>query len=140
MNPKTTFKAILFSACFIAVWLLVIHEFIVGSLSPRGVGIAGGFLIGVSYLVFVLGIVKRTAQSLKETPAVPLDPATREQRMVTIRAWKLVIALLVLGLVTGLGKMARELPVWETMVLVAINLGLTGSIVWVVVRLRRSLD
>ncbi len=131
-------KGIVFVACFLSVALLLVHEYSVGYLSSRGFGVAGGLLIGASSLVAVSGMVKQTAQSLEATPAAPLDPATRKQRVFAIQVWKLIIALLVLGLVSGLSK-ARDFPVWETLVLVATNLAMTASLIWVVVRLQRSL-
>lgn len=131
-------KGIVFVACFLSVALLLVHEYSVGYLSPRGFGVAGGLLIGASFLVAVFGMVKGAAQSLEATAAAPLDPATRKQRTFAIQVWKLIIALLVLGLVSGLSK-ARDFPVWETLVLVAMNLAMTASLIWVVVRLQRSL-
>jgi hypothetical protein len=130
-------KGVLFFACFVSVVLLLIHEYKAGSLSPRGFGTACGLLIGASYLVAVLGMVKGAAQSPVAAVA-PLDPATRKQRTMAIKVWKGMIVLLVLGLVTGVGK-ARDFPVWEMGVIVAMNLTMTTSLIWVVVRLQRSL-
>lgn len=140
-NLKTIVKlTLLFSACFVSVALLLVHECIVRS--SRGFGVALAlWCVGGSF-VFVFGLFrygrKQTAQSLEATPAAPLDPATRKQRVFAIQVWKLIIALLVLGLVSGLSK-ARDFPVWETLVLVATNLAMTASLIWVVVRLQRSL-
>jgi hypothetical protein len=60
MNLKTVVKAtLLFSVCFLSVVLIVVHEWSVGTLSPRGVGMAlallgvGGPLALVFVLVFV---------------------------------------------------------------------------------------
>jgi hypothetical protein len=143
MNLKTIVKlSLLFSVCFVCVALLLVREHIVGTLSPRGFAAALALLGLASCLVVVFGLFmlgrKRAAQSQEATAVVPLDPATRKQRIFFIRVWKGMIALLVLGLVTGLDR-ARGFPVWETLVVVAMNLAMTASLIWVVVRLQRSL-
>lgn len=139
VHVKTLAKVTLLLACFISAWVLLMRKLVVGSLSPSAFGATCGLLIGAFCLVGMFGVVKRTAQSLRETPSASVDPAIREQRTSGILAGKLVIILLVLGLVTGIGKVAKELPVWETLAVVAMNLGLTGSLIWVVVRLQKSL-
>lgn len=87
---KTIVKlTLLFSACFTGVILLLVHEFNVHSLSPRGLGIALALLSIGGVLIFALLLLvferKRAVPSLDITAALPLDPGTRKQRIFFIR-------------------------------------------------------
>ena len=141
MNLKTiSIATLLFSACFVGMVLLLVHE--QRPLSPRWFALTLAICCVGSSVAFVFGLFiygrKRAAQSPEGRAGAALDPATLKQRMFFIRLWKVMIALLVLGLVSGLSK-ARDFPVWATGVGVALNLGLTASLVRAVLRLQRTL-
>ncbi len=141
---KTIVKlTLLFSACFMGVMLLLAHEFSVHSLSPRGLGIALALLSVGGVLIFALLLLvfvrKRAVPSLDITAALPLDPATRKQRIFFIRFCKGWIALLVLCLVVGLGRATRS-TLGPTLVDVFMNLATTFALVWVVVRMQKTLN
>jgi hypothetical protein len=127
-------------AFFIGALLLLIHEFIVRSLSPRFV--LPIFLVAAYGLTVVfVGVAfrrTRTAQSRTVPIGGPFDPATRKQRLFAVRAGKMWVVLLVFALVAGLTR-ANAFPLWETLVAVAINLSITATIISVVVRLQKSL-
>ena len=76
--------------------------------------------------------------ALQDNPADPLDPTTRKQLAFAVQVGKLVIVLLVLGLLSGLSR-ASEVPTWAMLLVVAINLTMTASMIWAVLRLERSL-
>lgn len=142
MNLKAVVTLpLVFSACFVGGTLFLVHEDKVRSLSPQQFVVALAVWAVSSVLVFMFGIVifrkKQAAQSQQAT-APPSNLATREQRVFVIRLWKGMIALLVLGLVSGLSR-ARDFPVWATLVGVAMNLLMTVSLIWAVVRLQKSL-
>jgi hypothetical protein len=123
------------------VWLLE-HEFLLGSLSAREIGILGGCMISlymvVAYLVLVFGQVKAAREQAMATGVFSLDPATREKRMFTIRVFKGIIAMLILGLLKWLSH-AGEFPLWGTLLGLVINLGLMTTMVWSVVQLQKTL-
>jgi uncharacterized membrane protein len=143
MNLKTVIKiTLLYSACFLTGVFLLVYGRSQRFLSYHGFGIALAIWCMVGFLVFVFGVLllsRKFAAPPRETTTVsPLDPVTRKQRMFFIKLWKLMIALSILGLVTGLSR-AREMNLWVTLGSVAINLAITASLIWAVVRLQRSL-
>ena len=141
MNMKTIVKlTLLYLVCFVSSILLLIHELTVRSLSPR---FALPIFLVVAYgltVVFVHVTFRknRAVRSFEVSAASPIDSATVKRRVYAIRAGRVMIALLVVGLLTGLTR-AKTFPVWETLVAVAINLLITVSMVRLVMRLQKSL-
>ncbi len=140
MNLKTVVKlTLLYLACFVGALLLLIHEFIVRSLSPRFV--LPLFLLAAYGLtvVFVHVTFRRnqTGQSLAVPVEGPIDPATRKRRTFAIRAGEIWILLLVFALIVGLTR-AKTFPLWETLAAVSINVLLTAALVLTVVRLKNK--
>jgi uncharacterized membrane protein YqhA len=140
MELKTLFKiALMFSACFLGVSLLLVHEFAVGFLSPRAMGtallllclcIAGGS-------IFVLTIAKAQRRS-GDQPEKPLGDAVRKRRLLQIKLGKIAIVILVFALLSGLLKL-RNGPIWPLLVGITMNILITFAIARAVMQLQTSL-
>ena len=130
-------KLALLSACTVSVGALLFIESSRGLLSPRALAIAllvvfacfgGGW-------VFIARKAPKELTGTPESPLSPIDEATRKRRLLAIRAGKGMIALLVMSLIIGLFRGGPFLPV---AVGVVMNLAITASVIWWVMRLERS--
>lgn len=118
---------------------LLSYEFVHGNLSPRGLGISALVLFAGYMIAPVLLARKSRKEALAAAPppGTPIDEATRKQRLRTIRAARIAIAFLVVGLVFSL---FQGFPFWGLMVGVIFNLTLIVAFAVMVVRLKKSLE
>ena len=145
MNLKTVVKlTLVFSACFMSVVLVLVHEFITKSLSPRGLGIAMILLIIASGLgiIVAFGLI-RSSNKVNVNSSETAQPSILSQRaqrrgVNAIRAAKILVVILLLGLLNGLRLIGR-VPPWALLVGVTINLLLTTSIIWIIVKSQKRL-
>jgi uncharacterized membrane protein YqhA len=138
MELKTLFKiALMFSACFLGVSLLLVHEFAVGFLSPRAMGTALLLLCIAGGSIFVLTIAKAQRRS-GDQPEKPLGDAVRKRRLLQIKLGKIAIVILVFALLSGLLKL-RNGPIWPLLVGITMNILITFAIARAVMQLQTSL-
>jgi hypothetical protein len=127
-------------AGYSAFLLLLVVAFARGLLSPRALGVVGllgmiGFAL-IFFTVFKNG-AKRAA-SVVVSPSAPLDATTRRQRIRTIRSCKLLVLVLVLSLLYGLLQVGKA-SLFPELAGIIVNLCITTSLIYVIVRLQRSL-
>ena len=136
MKLNSRFKVILlFSACFVVASVLLAHEFAVGVLSPRALGIALLVLCVGGGFVFVVILVKVQHRLQAQREASSPD-AIRKRRLSQIRVGKIAIVILVLALINGLVT-ERNAPLLPLLVGVTMNLLITFAIARTVIRLQR---
>jgi len=133
-------STLLFSACFVAVLLLVAHEFAAGSISARGLAVAIIVLFVVCLLFLFLphGRFRTTSveSSMRVPSGAPVDTSTREKRLRTIRKLRIAVVFLAVALMTGL---LQHAPPWALMVGAGINLCMMAVVIRALVRLQKSL-
>jgi hypothetical protein len=127
-----------------SVVLVLVHEFITKSLSPRGLGIAMILLIIASGLgiIVAFGLI-RSSNKVNVNSSETAQPSILSQRaqrrgVNAIRAAKILVVILLLGLLNGLRLIGR-VPPWALLVGVTINLLLTTSIIWIIVKSQKRL-
>jgi hypothetical protein len=127
-------------ASYSAFLLLVVVAFVRGLLSPRALGVVGLFGMVAFALVFFIAFKRRSkrAASIVVSPSAPLDASGRKKRVRTIRYCKVLVVVLVFILLNGLREIGRG-PLFPQMIGATVNLGITTYLVWLIVRLRRSL-
>jgi hypothetical protein len=135
MELKKLLKfTLLFSACFVAVTLLLIRAVAVGFLSPRSLGIVLSIFLISSAAAFL-----RIVAKMRTTTQPKNLEANRKQCLTQIRIAKLAIAILVLLLLNSLFQL-RHGPLLPLSVGVAINVLVTVTLVRIVLRLKKSLN
>jgi len=109
-----------------------------GIVSPRGLAI-GIVIVAAALYVGVLLIPRRTIRTFGASAwsGMPMDADTRKRVMSRIRTFKIAIVVLGLCLILGL---VRGGPMLPSLVGAAINLGITATLIRLVVLLQRSLD
>jgi len=130
----------LFSACYVGASVLLIREYSVGTLSSASFAVSLCALSIVGLALFVL-LALRLARAVKPIIAnneSSPDPEIRNRRLWGIRAGQAFIALMFLSLINGLYRF-RHGPVLPVVVGTGMNLLITFSIVWFVLRLKKSI-
>jgi hypothetical protein len=128
--------AILFTG-YSAFLLLVVVAFVRGLLSPRAVGVVGILaMIGFSVLTSI--VFKKHPLSAVMSPSKPIDAITRRQRIRAIRNCKLLVLVMVLCLLYGLLQFDKA-SLFPELVGIIVNLCITTSLIYIIVRLQRSL-
>jgi hypothetical protein len=131
-------KVFLFSVGFLIVLLLLAREFIMHSLSPRGLAIGLFILFVVSFLVLTLTVFRRrSVVPMLESPGASTPDVTSDRRRVLgIRAGKTAIVVLALLLLNGLRQIG-SVPLLPLLAGVTANVLTIVAVVWVVLRLQR---
>lgn len=121
MSTRNLFKAtLLFSGCFIAFSLVLVHEFVARSISPRG-------LAACLAALFVAGLVTVALWSKAASNARPQD--VEPARGLTVGLGRIAVAVLVLAFLNGLWHI-REKPLAPRLVGLGANLLITYSIIF----------
>ena len=126
--------------CFGAIVVLALG-FANGILSPRGLGIAL-LTVCVAVGIGVVIVTRKTAAELSETSeplGIPINEATRKRRVLGIRVGQLAIVVLFVLLLNGLREIGR-VPTLPVLVGAGINLCIIAAVVWVIVRLQKTLN
>jgi hypothetical protein len=90
----------------------------------------------------VVIVTRKTAAELSETSeplGIPINEATRKRRVLGIRVGQLAIVVLFVLLLNGLREIGR-VPTLPVLVGAGINLCIIAAVVWVIVRLQKTLN
>lgn len=142
MRQNSILKAtLLFSAGFICALLGVVLAFSKGFVSPRWLGIVL-LLLCIGGVIALFAVSRRfaTAEVFNAAPVASntTDPTVRKRRLFLIRFYQAWIVLLVVCLVSALGK-AGSVPIAPLAVGVVVNLSIVAACLLMVKRLQRSL-
>jgi hypothetical protein len=134
MEKNTALRIALFSACFLAISLVLVRELVVGFLSPRGLGIALLLLFIGSLIVFTRMVAADVRTRSRTWPeGQPLDHTRRK-----IRLGKIAIVILMVLLLNGFFELRHGL-VFPLLVGIGMNILITITIARTVLRLQKSL-
>lgn len=125
---STLFKTtLLFSVCFSAAALILSYEFIVGGISPRGLGVGLGFLFVAS--VLAIGLLLRS-RSMRESIIRRQDGTSRSAGGKALAIWvgKIGVVVLVVLFLNGLWHI-QEKPLIPRLVGLGANLLVTFAVI-----------
>ena len=137
MNINTLFKTtLLFSACFVALALVLVHWFLVGSVSPRGLGVGLACLFAAGTIALA---VFSKSRSGRESILKPQDVGSNSWRGKTSAIWvgKIAVVVLVLAFLNGLWHI-REKPAAPRLVGLGANLLVTLAAIGAVRKMQRG--
>ncbi len=135
MNARALFATtLLFSVVFCGVALLLAHEFIVGAISSRGLGVALAALL-VASSVGVALILK--SNSVRKSILESGDEGSWRGRVLAIWVAKIAVIVLMLAFLNGLWHI-RERPLAPRLVGLAANLLVTFAIMSAIQKMKQG--
>ena len=127
---------LLFSVLFCIVALVLAHEFIIGAISPRGLGVGLAALCIVGAVAVALGLKSKSVRkSILVEPPRDAGLTSWNGKVFAIWVGKIAVVLLVLAFVNGLWHI-RQKPLAPRLVGLGANLLITFAVVSAVRKLQ----
>lgn len=128
----------IYSLVFVSVAAIIALEYANGALSPRGLGIALLLLVSASVCVSII-LMRCLGRPLRDSPQTAAANDVEKRSRLWIRIGITMIALMALGLVSGL-RMLGHAPLAPLLVGITMNLLITSYLIRLVMRMKRNLD
>lgn len=130
---KTT---LLFSVCFSAAALVLAHEFIIGRISPGGLGVGLAVVLVASIVAVAIILKSRLARKSILGSVEDVGSGSWRGKVLVIWAGKIAVVVLLLAFLNGLWHI-REKPLAPRLVGLGANLVATFAIISAVRNIQR---